>query len=177
MTGWRAVRLLAVGFLLWLSSAAAAGGRLEEARIQIAVSGDTAWVIAWYRFAGAGDSLSLTTRRPAGQTLIFQGVAGASGFRLDTLPGALRLASGQTDSAPALDVRYHVIGALDSVPLFVPENTTGSGRSEVLVRVSGDARPVPLADPRFRPVPGDGWLAGAARVPAIVALTRRPAGR
>ena len=137
------------------------------------MSGDTASVIAWYRFTGTGDSLRFTAARPAGQTLVFQGVAGAAGFRLDTGSGRFRLVSGQTDSAPALDVRYHVIGGLDSIPLFVPDSATASGPSGVLVRVSGDARPLPYDAPRFQRVPGDGWLARADRVPALVALAPR----
>lgn len=164
------MRSLAAGLLVWLAGAAPSGGALPEANIQIAVSGDTASVIAWYRFMGTRDSLRFTAARPAGQALVFQGVAGAAGFRLDTLPDGFRLVSSQTDAAPALDVRYRVIGKLDSIPLFVPGPATASGPSNVLVRVSGDARPLPYAAPPFRPEAGDGWLARAERVPAVIAL-------
>ena len=157
--------------LLWLCLAA--GGALREAHIQITVHADTASVIAWYRFAGTRDSLRFRATRPAGQTLIFQGVAGAAGFRLDTLPHTFRLVSGQTDSAPALDVRYRVVGRLDNIPMFVPGVGTMPGRSDVLVRVSGDARPLPQGAMRFQPVPGDGWLARPDRVPAFVVLSHR----
>jgi len=165
------VKSLAAGLLVWLVWAASSGGTLDEAHIQVTVSGDTAWVIAWYRFAGTGDSLRLNATRPAGQTLIFQGVDGAIDFRLDTLPARFQLVSHQADSAPALDVRYHVIGALDSIPLFVPEPPTAPGRSEVLVRVFGSAMPARHAVPSFRREGGDGWLAHPERVPVFVALT------
>ena len=66
---------------MWLAGAAPSGGALREAHIQITVRGDTASVIAWYRFAGTRDSLRFRATRPAGQTMIFQGVAGAAGLR------------------------------------------------------------------------------------------------
>jgi hypothetical protein len=165
------VRSLAAGLLVWLAGAASSGGTLDEAHIQIAVRGDTASVIAWYRFAGTGGSLRLGATRPAGQTLIFQGVDDAIDFRLDTLPARFELVSHQADPAPALDVRYHVIGALDSIPLFVPKPPTAPGRSEVLIRVFGSATPARHAVPSFRREPGDGWLAHPDRVPACVTLT------
>ncbi len=160
--------------LLGVLLAPASGrGTLEEARIQITVHGDTTWVIAWYRCTGTGDSLRLRATRPAGQTLVFQGVAGAAAFRLDTLGAGFRLVSRQADSAPALDVRYHVIGGPARVPLFVPDVAT-AGRSAVLIRVTGEARPARRAEPRFRPEPGDGWLARLRHVPAFVVLAGPP---
>jgi hypothetical protein len=173
----RSVTPSAAALALWLVLAAAARGALHEAHIQITVSGDTASVIAWYRFMGIGDSLRFRATHPARQTLVFQGVSGVAGFRLDTLPDGFRLASEGTDAAPALDVRYHVIGRLDSIPLFVPELPTAPGRGDVLVRVSGEARPQPLAGSRFRPEPGDGWLARVTRVPPCIVLAPRAARR
>ena len=171
----RAARVTALAGVLLLSLAAPSppGSALREARIQITVRGDTAAVIAWYRFTGAEDSLAFDARRPAGETLAFQGVAGAAGFRLDTLPTRFRLMSHQRDSAAALDVRYRVIGEHDSVPLFVPHIDHTAARGGVLVRVSGDARPAPHAAPRFRAEPGAGWLARLDRVPAFVVLSGR----
>jgi hypothetical protein len=165
------MRLLLQGVLLWLAGVVGSGGgRLDEARIQITVSGDTAWVIAWYRFSGTSDSIHLAGTRPAGQTLVFQGVDGAIDFRLDTLSARFQLVSHQADSAPALDVRYHVVGNLTHIPLFVPQAPVVPGRRDVLIRVSGDARPAPRGASQFRPEPGDGWLARLDRVPGIVAL-------
>ena len=102
----------------------AAGGALREAHIQITGHADTASVIAWYRFAGTRDSLRFRATRPAGQTLIFQGVAGAAGFHPDTLPDRPRLGSGPTDSAPPPRLRHYGIAALDNVEDLLTEVTT-----------------------------------------------------
>ena len=63
------MRSLAAGLLVWLAGTASSCGALHEAHIQMAVSGDTASVIAWYRVTGPGDSLRFTAARPAGRII------------------------------------------------------------------------------------------------------------
>jgi hypothetical protein len=174
------VTLWAAAWLLWMAPvglAPAYQGSLAEARIQITVSGDTARVIAWYRFAGTADSLRLAAFRPQRQALVFHGVAGAAQFRLDTLSGLFRLVTRQTDAAPALDVRYDVTGSLSRIPLFVPDVPTTPGSSDVLIRVAGlgASRVAAYPFPRFRREPGDGWLAHPDHLPSFIVLARTPA--
>jgi hypothetical protein len=169
----------AAAWLLWTTPVGvvpASQGSLTEARIQIMVSGDTARVIAWYRFAGTADSLRLEAFRPKRQTLVLHGVAGAAQFRLDTLAGLFRLVTRQTDAAPALDVRYDVTGRLSRIPVFVPEVPTTPGSSDVLIRVAGlgASHVAAYRFPRFRREPGDGWLAQPDHLPSFIVLAATP---
>jgi hypothetical protein len=151
---------------------------LRDARIQIAISGDTARVRARYRVQGAGDSLRLNAIRIAGQSTALDRALGNPQVRLDTLPGLFRLTATGRNPGFTLDLRYRVLGDLSRIPLFVPEAPAAPGESRLLILVNGLApgRTARFPFPRFNR-PGLGpWVSTPAHLPAFVALVAPSGG-
>lgn len=157
----------------------AVSGRLEEARVRIAVDGPaTATVSAEYRILATGDSLRFDIIRLPGQDLRFEQPPPQAGVRWDTLAGLYRA----TAAAPArsLDVefRYRVEGALARIPLPVPEVPARPGVTPVRLSVTGvpPGREARFRFPRFEPGPRGSWRAAPDHLPSFIAILEPDGG-
>ncbi len=158
--------------VLALLTATAQQGTVRDARIRIAVTGDTARVAARYRVTNAGDSLRFNAIRIASQQTLFERPFRDPRLRLDTLPGLFRVTAAGRGRGLALELRYTVTGDLARIPLFVPEAPTVPGESRVIISVDGvtGERIATFPFPRFtRPAVGP-LLATPDHLPSFVAV-------
>lgn len=151
---------------------AIAPGTLRDARVRIEVRGDTALVTARYRIADAGDSVRFNLIRLNGQTLKLDVRLADRRFRVDTLPGLLRLRAEANGRSFPLEIRYLVVGGLARIPLFVPETPTAPGQSRVTIAVQGSdrSRAAAFVFPRFSREGNRGWLATPDHLPSFVTV-------
>ena len=164
--------LLAGRALLALVTAATPQGTLQDARIRIAIAGDTARVVGRYRVTDLGDSIRFNAMRVALQQTAFDRRFRDPRLRLDTLPGLFRLTAAGRGRSLALELRYTVTGDLSRIPLFVPEAPTTPGQSRVTISVHGLAseRVARFTVPRFVRDPSGAWQAAPDHLPGLVAL-------
>ncbi len=162
--------------LFLLLAATAQQGALRDARIRIAITGDTAWVSARYRVTDAGDSLRFNALRVASQELTFDLPFRDPRLRFDTLPGLFRVTAAGRGRGLGLDLRYRVTGNLSRIPLFVPEAPAIPGQSRLVILVEGlDAnRVASYPFPRFTRDAGP-LLSTPDHLPSFVAVVA-PAG-
>lgn len=156
---------------------------LTEARLRATLGAgtqpgsDTAELRATYRFRPGLDTARLTAMRVEGGEVELLAVA-APGWRLDTLPGLLRLRVAPVPDSLAL--RWRVTGGGERLPLFVPETPTRPAESLVTLEVDGSAGRVD-ADrtfPRLQ-VAGDGsgrLVGRPENLPSFLRLPGREAG-
>jgi len=170
------VTLLAGRVLLALV-AAAPQGALQDARIRIAIVGDTAHVVARYRITGPGDSIRFHAMRVTAQHPVFDRRFRDPRLRLDTLPGLYRLTALGRGRALMLELRYSVSGDLSRIPLFVPDAPSTPGQSQVTILVDGlaPARAARFVVPRFTR-DGRTWRASPDHLPGMVALVKPEGG-
>jgi hypothetical protein len=171
------VTLLA-GPLLLALIAAAPQGSLQDARVRIAIVGDTAHVDARYRITDPGDSIRLHAPRVAGQHTAFDRRFDDPRLRLDTLPGLFRLTALGEGRGITLNLRYSVRGDLSRIPLFVPEAPSTPGQSRVTILVDGLApdRAARFVVPRFTRESRGPWRATPDHLPSVVALVKPARG-
>lgn len=158
--------------LLALLAARAPQGTLEDARVHLAIAGDTAWVTARYRVAGTGEALRFTAARSPSQEIRFTQPPAGPATTLDTLPGVFRLTTTGSGRRVDLELRYIARGDLSRIPVFVPEAYTDPGRSRIAILVDG----VPLERvarytvPRFIRNPAGSYRATPDHLPSVIAL-------
>jgi hypothetical protein len=171
------VTLLAGPALLALVAAAAPQGTLQDARVRIAITGDTAHVVARYRITDPGDSIRFNAMRVASQHTAFDRRFRDPRLRLDTLPGLFRLTALGRGRGISLELRYAVSGDLSRIPLFVPEAPSTPGQSQVTILVDGLApeRAARFVVPRFTR-DGRTWRASPDHLPGMVALVKPEGG-
>ena len=161
--------------LLVLVAVTAPQGTLRDARIRIAITGDTARVMARYRVTDAGDSLRFNAIRIASQETAFDRRFGDPRLRLDTLPGLFRLTAAGRGRRLTLELRYTVTGDLSRIPLFVPEAPTVPGESRILILVDGlePGRVATFPFPHFTRDPAGLLLSTPDHLPSFVAVVAR----
>lgn len=164
--------------LLALLAAATPQGTLRDARIRIAIAGDSARVMARYRVTGVGDSIRFNAMRVRSQELAFDRPLHDPRLRFDTLPGLFRLTALGRGRAIALELRYTVSGDLSRIPLFVPQAPTTPGKSRVAIIVDGLApdRVARFIVPRLTRDPGGAWRAAPDHLPSFIALVKPEGG-
>ena len=164
--------------LLALLAAQVPQATLEEARIHIAVAGDTARVTARYRVIGAGDALRFNAVRSPSPEIRFDQQPADPPTTLDTLPGLFRLTAAGGGRSLTLELRYTARGDLSRIPLFVPEAPTQPGRSRIAILVDGVApeRVARYTVPRFIRDPDGAHRATPDHLPSVVALVREDRG-
>lgn len=152
---------------------------LSEARIRTTLSeSSTAELRATYRFRPGLDTARLTAMRVEGGEVELLSAAGGSRWRLDTLPGLLRLRVGPVPDS--LTLRWRVRGGGERLPLFVPETPTRPAESLVTLEVAGatDRVNADRAFPRLEAAgDGSGRLVGRPEnLPSFLRLAAREAG-
>lgn len=170
--------VLAGRALLALVAATVPQGNLQDARIRIAIAGDTAHVVARYRITDPGDSIRFNAMRAASQHTTFDRRFRDPRLRLDTLPGLFRLTALGRGRGISLELRYTVSGDLSRIPLFVPEAPSTPGQSRVSILVDGLApeRVARFVVPRFTQDAGGVWRAAPDHLPSFVALVKPERG-
>ncbi len=162
--------------LLLLWTAAVPQRVLRDARIRVAITGDTARVMARYRITDAGDSLRFNAIRVASQGLTFDRPFRDPRLRLDTLPGLFRVTAAGRGRGLGLELRYSITGDLSRIPLFVPEAPTVPGESRLLILVDGlePHRVAAFPFPRFARDGLGPLVSTPEHLPSFLAVVARP---
>lgn len=169
---------LLAGPVVLALAAAVPQGALQDARVRIAIVGDTARVAAEYRITGFPDSVRFSAVRLPSQVTDFDRRFHDPRLKLDTLPGLLRLTATDRSRMLTIGLRYAVTGDLSRIPLFVPETPTRPGQSRIRILVEGLApeRAARYVVPRFTRDTSGIWRAEPDHLPSLVALVRPERG-
>lgn len=143
------------------------------AEVAIRVDGDSAIVVARYRWApGAGDARVSIARR-VNQHVIVGAVASSIGL-LGPGDGLVRLAYPNPSADSVLEIRYVVQGDVSRVPLPVPGEAFPEGQGAARIRLAmteADPALIPRF-PRFARSVGGEWVAQLDNLPSFVRLER-----
>ena len=157
--------------LLTLASVGLAlSAQLAAARAEIDMSGPSARVEARYQIASGPARVRFVLMQVEGQRIQM-----LDGHRLTPTRGLYELVTDGGDTT--VTVRYEVTGALERIPLFVPDVPTNPGVSQVSIRVRGLAPTTAIADgfPRFTADGDSAVVARPENVPSFILLRPRSA--
>lgn len=153
-----------------LAVAASLVAQLDSAAIEIELGDGEASVVASYAVTPHRESITFRAIRLFGQRLLLETTSPAGQLEerdglyewSTSLPGA---------GSRVISLHYVVRGAVERVPLFVPDTPTVSGEPVVGIRVTGsEGRDPQDGFPRMRPTGGGAIVATPANVPSFVSL-------
>lgn len=159
-----------IGVLGLTVAGVAAATQLVTVAVDVNIDSGRAVVDARYRFQGPIDSVRLVLIKLRGQSVRML----STEWTLRESAGLFEFGVAGAASSLPLHVRYEINGAVDRVPIFVPNIATDPGTSRVEIRVVG-AGDISVKDgfPRFRDDGRGGLVARPDNVPSLILLPRR----